>query len=180
MILIATLPRGSVPDILDWWRTNAPCFPILSWIARDFLAVPASGVGVENLFSTARDVCHYRRNRLAPETIEAIMIQMSTDRFELKKDYECFDDDVENKKEVARYQEDYEAEMPQPQDHCISPVENLGGLEDDDEVDNNGSSGPMQTELHQPASPPQQHSSSSWPRCVVHKPGHFHRLDNGL
>ncbi|OJJ79077.1 hAT family dimerization domain-containing protein, partial [Aspergillus glaucus CBS 516.65] len=66
-------PLGSVPNVLDWWRDNAPCFPILSQMACDFLAVPASGVGVENLFSTAWDVCHYCRNRLAPETIEAIM-----------------------------------------------------------------------------------------------------------
>ena len=71
------------------------------------------------------------------------MIQISTNHFKLKKDYKCFDNDVKNKKEVTRYQEDYKAEMPQPQDHCISPVENLGGLEDDDKVDNNNSFRPM-------------------------------------
>ena len=61
-------------------------------MARDFLAMPASGVGVENLFSSARDICHYHRNRLIPETIEAIMYQMCTDRFKVNKEFQDLSD----------------------------------------------------------------------------------------
>lgn len=30
-------------------------------LARDVLSIPASGAGVERLFNSARDTCHYRR-----------------------------------------------------------------------------------------------------------------------
>jgi hAT family C-terminal dimerisation region len=43
-------------------------------MAKDILSIPASGVGVERLFNTARDVCHYRRNHLNANTIEIIML----------------------------------------------------------------------------------------------------------
>jgi len=43
-------------------------------MAKDILSIPASGVGVERLFNTARDVCHYRRNCLNADTIEIIML----------------------------------------------------------------------------------------------------------
>lgn len=180
-------------NILDWWRDNNSRFPTLSQIARDFLAVPTSGVGVENLFSTARDVCHYRRNRLAPETIEAIMIQMSTDQFELKHDYEFFDDD-NKKQEVTELEEDPDAALNVD---YISDEEDLGGLEDDDGADDNED----KVENNEPSLPPVQarsrpalsqlesnvpqqqlHSSTgtSRPRRVIYEPGHFQRLDNGI
>ncbi len=68
-------------------------------MARDFLAIPASGVGVERLFNSARDVCHYRRGRLLPETIHAIMIQMCTDCFNLKQEYARIFDDITTEEE---------------------------------------------------------------------------------
>lgn len=192
---LATLPSGSVPDILDWWRDNAARFPVLSKIARDFLAVPASGVGVENLFSTARDICHYRRNRLAPETIEAIMIQISNDRFEMKRDYELSDDnDTDGQQGVLQYKEDLEAEFTEPE--YISAVEDQGGLEDDDSdwgsdndeadnTDNNEQTPSLSVQTQQPEvvipqSNPSTRSSTTRPRRVVHKPGHFNRLEKGL
>jgi hypothetical protein len=43
-------------------------------MAKDFLAIPLAGVGVERIFSQGRDVIHYRRNRLKGSTIGDIMI----------------------------------------------------------------------------------------------------------
>ena len=71
------------------------------------------------------------------------MIQMSTDCFELKHDYELFDDD-DDKQEIMRYQEDSEAGLDA---NYISDQKNLDGLEDDnrfcwaddDEIENNES-----------------------------------------
>lgn len=57
-------------------------------MARDFLTIATNGVGVERLFNSSRDVCHYRRSRLHADTIEAIMLQMCTDRFAIKEEYQ--------------------------------------------------------------------------------------------
>ncbi|KAJ9482154.1 hypothetical protein VN97_g11287 [Penicillium thymicola] len=56
---------GNVTDseLLSFWRDNQFRFPAIAALARDVLAIPATGAGVERLFNTARDVCHYRRMR---------------------------------------------------------------------------------------------------------------------
>ena len=49
-------------------------YPGLAQMARDVLAALVSGVGVERLFSYARDVCSHKRGSLDPQTISATMI----------------------------------------------------------------------------------------------------------
>jgi len=39
-------------DILNWWMIHTPVYPILSRIARDVLAVPASTIASESVFNT--------------------------------------------------------------------------------------------------------------------------------
>ena len=56
------------------WKEIEHRYPIIGQMAKDILSIPASGVGVERLFNTARDVCHYRRNRLNSNTIEIVML----------------------------------------------------------------------------------------------------------
>ena len=56
-------------------------------MAREFLAIPASGVGVERLFNQARDICTYRRHRLKPETLRLLIMLMCMDSFNLKEEY---------------------------------------------------------------------------------------------
>ena len=53
-------------------------------MARDVLAVPATSVGVERLFNTARDACHYRRGSLKAETVRALMMMRHFDKAELE------------------------------------------------------------------------------------------------
>ena len=43
-------------------------------MAKDILAIPILGVGVERLFSIARSICDIRRASLVLETITSIMI----------------------------------------------------------------------------------------------------------
>jgi hypothetical protein len=50
------------------------------------LAIPAAGVGVERLFNSSRDICHYRRGRLHPDTIRLLMMKLCMTRFELAED----------------------------------------------------------------------------------------------
>lgn len=54
-------------------------------MARDILSIPASGAGVERLFNSARDICHYRRGHLKPETIKDLMLHLFSSKFELEQ-----------------------------------------------------------------------------------------------
>ena len=42
-------------------------------MARDVLAVPVSGIGVNQLFNMARDICHYHHFCLKAEMISKLM-----------------------------------------------------------------------------------------------------------
>jgi hypothetical protein len=70
---------------LSFWRDNEHRFPAIAALARDVLSVPATGAGVERLFNTARDVCHYRRGRMKSKTIQELMMFLCTSRFDLKE-----------------------------------------------------------------------------------------------
>lgn len=54
-------------------------------MARDILSIPASGAGVERLFNSARDICHYRRGHLKPDTIKDLMLHLFSSKFELEQ-----------------------------------------------------------------------------------------------
>ena len=69
---------------LAFWRDNQHRFPSLAALARDVLSIPATGAGVERLFNTARDICHYRRGRLNSNTIQELMMYLCTSRFDLE------------------------------------------------------------------------------------------------
>ncbi|XP_026439285.1 zinc finger BED domain-containing protein RICESLEEPER 3-like [Papaver somniferum] len=43
-------------DILAWWQANANMYKVLSYIARDILALPVSSVSSESAFSTGKRV----------------------------------------------------------------------------------------------------------------------------
>jgi hypothetical protein len=58
---------------------------VLARIARDVLSIPASGAGVERLFNCARDICHYRRGQLKPDTIKGLMLHHFSSKFKLKQ-----------------------------------------------------------------------------------------------
>jgi hypothetical protein len=70
---------------LSFWRDNQHRFPAIAALARDILSIPATGAGVERLFNTIRDVCHYRRGRMKSETIQELMMFLCTSRFDLEE-----------------------------------------------------------------------------------------------
>ena len=64
-------------DPLSWWKANADEFPTLARMARDILSIPLTSVSVERIFSSAKDVIPYRRNRLSAKMIEQLLIAKS-------------------------------------------------------------------------------------------------------
>jgi hypothetical protein len=63
-------PLVSVTDTKDpnwlcnWWRTHKDEYPQMAAAARDYLAIPASEVAVERLFSVGRDLLGIRRHSM--------------------------------------------------------------------------------------------------------------------
>ena len=47
--------------LMAWWRTNPFKYPRMAKIARRYLSVPVSEVGVERLFSRGRNLLGLRR-----------------------------------------------------------------------------------------------------------------------
>ncbi|CAG7945922.1 unnamed protein product [Penicillium salamii] len=86
--VIGTITLHIVPNAqpLTWWRDHQDEFPTIARLARDVLSIPASGVGVEWLFNSARDICHYRRGSLQPQTILDLMMYMCTSQFEIHEE----------------------------------------------------------------------------------------------
>jgi hypothetical protein len=71
---------------LPFWKDNQHRYPALTELARDILAIPAAGAGVERLFITARDLCHYWRGRLNATTIQELMMYLCISRFDVEED----------------------------------------------------------------------------------------------
>lgn len=57
----------------SWWAANGSRFPQLARVARKFLAIPASSVASERVFSTAGLVVNTRRSALKPEHVEQLV-----------------------------------------------------------------------------------------------------------
>lgn len=70
---------------LEWWKTHWEEYPTLSILARDWLAVPASSVPCESLFSIAGNTITANRNRLSPDTAKALLCLKSW--WEFNKDW---------------------------------------------------------------------------------------------
>ncbi|CAG8732416.1 7173_t:CDS:2, partial [Dentiscutata erythropus] len=60
---------------LDWWKSNYHRFLNLSKMAKDFLAIPATSVSSEQIFSLAGRIIDNNHINLDPDTIEALICQ---------------------------------------------------------------------------------------------------------
>jgi hypothetical protein len=65
---------GDSAWVLKWWKMNASEFPLMAQAVRDYSPVPSAEVGVERLFSDARDVLGLRRHRMNAETMRRLML----------------------------------------------------------------------------------------------------------
>jgi hypothetical protein len=66
-------PQEDDFDILIWWATNEHKYHVLSCIAKDVLAAPASSVASESAFSTGGRILSDYKSRMLSETVEALI-----------------------------------------------------------------------------------------------------------
>ncbi|XP_054623684.1 E3 SUMO-protein ligase ZBED1-like [Dunckerocampus dactyliophorus] len=66
-----SIPLSSCP--LKWWRENCGQYPLLSYLAKACLSVPATCVPSERIFSTAGDTVSAQRSQLLPENVNMLI-----------------------------------------------------------------------------------------------------------
>ena len=117
--------------IRAFWKENQATFPTLTKLARDILSIPVTSAGVERLFNTARDVCHYRRGSLNAITIQEIMLYRCTTEFEIEEDTIAVRKEYVSEGEIEA---DYEEKDNQQLEETIELIsDNKEGSEDDTE-----------------------------------------------
>jgi hypothetical protein len=60
--------------ILNWWEANMSEYPCTAQAARDYLAIPASEVDIERLFSLGRDILGIRRFSMSISTLRTLIL----------------------------------------------------------------------------------------------------------
>lgn len=58
---------------MEFWKINSQKYPILSILARRYLAIPATSVPSERIFSQEDDIITKKRNSLHSDTFKWIM-----------------------------------------------------------------------------------------------------------
>ena len=60
-------------DPLEWWKQKEGSFPNLAALARKYLAIPASSVSAERIFSLAGNLISKKICRLSPDTVDMLI-----------------------------------------------------------------------------------------------------------
>jgi hypothetical protein len=81
------------------------------------MSIPATGAGVERLFNSARDVCHYRRGSLNLETVRDIMLYLCITRFDIKEEQRLILQEYLSEQEIAARSEELDIET-----HCSEAI----------------------------------------------------------
>lgn len=60
-------------DVLSYWREKQKQFPVLSCIAKQIFAIPASNTIAERLFSTSKNIISEKRTNLGSEKVNQLL-----------------------------------------------------------------------------------------------------------
>lgn len=66
-------PIETENSVLEWWKLNEKHFPTLAKLARRFLAIPATSVPSERMFSAAGRLITKLRNRLGASKADMLL-----------------------------------------------------------------------------------------------------------
>ena len=74
---------------MEYWKINNNRFPLLSILARCYLAIPATSAAIESVFSISNNIITKSRNRLEPSLVKEIILLKSwiKDFKELENEY---------------------------------------------------------------------------------------------
>ncbi|XP_074360713.1 zinc finger BED domain-containing protein RICESLEEPER 2-like [Apium graveolens] len=75
---------GETFDALQWWKSNAIKWRVLSQLAKDILSIPVSTVASEYTFSAGGRVLDQYRSSLKPDTVQALICTSDWLRAEYK------------------------------------------------------------------------------------------------
>lgn len=153
---------GTVRTPRIFWRDHQPKFPALACRARDILSIPATGAGVERLFSTARDICHYRRGSLKPETIRDLMMFMCTSKFDVDEDQRTL---------IHEYLSHQEKQAAKEERNTKES--------DFDPISDNEEEDPEPTLSQRPVQPPSERALGKRRRSVASEPDNDDNNDDG-
>ncbi|KAJ1697461.1 hypothetical protein LUZ63_005973 [Rhynchospora breviuscula] len=64
---------SSTFDVLQWWKTNAVRYPILSKLAKDILCIPITTVSSESAFSAGGRILDDYRSSLKEDVVESLV-----------------------------------------------------------------------------------------------------------
>ena len=68
------LHEGQMDEMpLDYWARKSSEFPILSQVARKYLAIPTTSARIERVFSTAGKILRTDRSQLLPRNLETLL-----------------------------------------------------------------------------------------------------------
>ncbi|KAM9934049.1 hypothetical protein OXX80_006349 [Metschnikowia pulcherrima] len=111
--------------IFDFYAARRNTFPVISQMARDFLAIPAMSASSERIFSKVDDMVTRKRNRLQPGTIKMLAILKARD---LVVDEESTTKRMKSKMKTENEKQDEDGEL-----EAIT-IEGSDTSEDDDEA----------------------------------------------
>lgn len=60
-------------NLLVWWMTNESTYPRIAKLAKRYLAVPATSVPSERVFSTAGDIVTASRSSLSVDSVDKLI-----------------------------------------------------------------------------------------------------------
>ncbi|KAJ5591441.1 hypothetical protein N7450_005413 [Penicillium hetheringtonii] len=84
----------------QFWKDYQMQYPILSAVAQDILSISANGAGVEQLFNSCCDICHYCRGSLNPSTICEQMLYLCATRLDIDRQKLIFTKDFDNTDDI--------------------------------------------------------------------------------
>lgn len=61
-------------NVYQYWKSKQYDYPVIAWIAKDYLPIPATSVPSESVFSQGSDVVTKKRNKLTGDSISIWMI----------------------------------------------------------------------------------------------------------